>query len=204
MFINASLPIIEKVYLADKTLSYVQDLKVGDKILSLKITEQNVNSISDIYKNYINNGQRFFSNYEIGEATIFSAEKKDYVRFDQFKNKKIVNSQYIITRPFFLYNVTNLNQDIAENSLMISTTKEIKKSYANSEKIYNNVDEIELSYQTAQLSKNVFSDPDRIIDFQSTGKINKFPSLSTAYSLSIVGGHFYFTENFIVLAETGL
>jgi hypothetical protein len=204
MLINASLPITEKIYLADKTLAYAKDLKIGDKILSLKITEDDVNDIADIYKNYINSGNRVFSNYEIGEATIFSAEKTDSIKFDTFKNKKITTDQYILTLPFPFFDAKNFNKNIVENSLMISTSREIQRSYNSSEKTSIDVDQLEETFQIAQINKNISSTLNDQISFQGTGKINKFSVPSGAYSLSIVGGHFYFTENFIVLAETGL
>ena len=71
MFYNSSLPISEKIYLSDGSLSYVNDLKVGDKVLSIKVTQDGIEDVSDIFTKIIA-GDRIVHEYELCEASIYS------------------------------------------------------------------------------------------------------------------------------------
>ena len=51
----SSLSFLDKVYLSDGTLSFVKDLKVGDKVLSIKVTQEGIKDVSDIFTKIINN-----------------------------------------------------------------------------------------------------------------------------------------------------
>ena len=65
----SSLSLLDKVRLSDGTLSFVKDLKVGDKVLSIKVTQEGIKDVSDIFTKIIKN-HRVVYEYEFCEATI--------------------------------------------------------------------------------------------------------------------------------------
>jgi hypothetical protein len=198
MLTFGSLPPTEKIYLADKTLVTAQELKIGDKILSLKITQNGINNISDIFTNIIDNNNRIVYDYEICEATVFSSQIEERSNYIRFNKNKIKGSQYIITNPYALKGIQNFEEYL-----------EKRKTSTIDPFMISNLDEVKFmaSYNTRDLTlRKINKDflPD-LSDLFKEIEIQKFELEKTAisYALTLLNGHFYFTENFIVLAEAG-
>jgi len=192
MFYNSSLPIPEKVYLSDGKLSYPQDLNVGDKILSIKVTQDGIKDVSDIFTKIVA-GDRIVHEYEVCEATVYSAECFDQQSFGYINNNKIQHNQYIAIKltdlGFDGYELKYNKIKDKENALAPFTilnvdeiVKSGKKGYGSSYTLQKNID---LSFTETKIL--------------STPKSSNL--LTQAYSLKLIGGHFYFTKNFIVLAN---
>jgi hypothetical protein len=192
MFYTSSLPIAEKIYLSDGSLSYAQDLNVGDKILSIRVTQDGVEDVSDIFTKIIAK-DRIVHEYEVCEATVYSAEGFDQQSFGYINNNKIQHNQYIAIKltdlGFDGYEAKYNEIKNKENALVpftISNVDEIvksgKKGYGNSYTLKKNLD----------------------LSFTETKILSTPPAsnlLTQAYSLKLIGGHFYFTQNFIILSD---
>lgn len=180
----ASLPLSEKVYLADKTLINATDLQVGDKILSLKITKDGINDISDILTKIID-ADETVSNYEICEATVYSAQKYQQEDLLTLNNGvKIKKNQYIVVK-----DLSNNNLEFSINNIEAIQNK------------HHNMLTSEIN--TCSINKDFSEDLSNLFKINKIDSITNNVGLNWAYSIKIVGGHFYFTENFIVLAEVG-
>lgn len=191
MFYNSSLPISEKIYLSDGSLSYVNDLKVGDKVLSIKVTQDGIEDVSDIFTKIVA-GDRIVHEYELCEASIYSLASHDMAHFTYVNQNKIHKNQYIAIK---------LN-DLGFDGYEAKYNKIKNKENVLSAFSISNIDEIAKSTQkgyirSSILKKNAessFTETEAIV---SPGRT----IFEQAYSLKLNGGHFYFTKNFIVLAN---
>lgn len=191
----------EKIYLADKTLVDPKELKIGDKVLSLKIKQDNIKNISDIFENIIDTDNRIIYNYEICEATVFSTQIEENANFVNFNNNnKIKDSQFIATTPYNKKGIKNYQQYVDTNNqldvkpFMISNIKELNVAKNSSSKNF--------SYTIKKINKDFTPD---LFDLFKEEEIDNIGMSNNgiSYSLSLLEGHFYFTQNFIVLAEAG-
>jgi hypothetical protein len=191
MLYNSSLPISEKIYLSDGSLSYPQDLNAGDKILSIKVTQDGIEDVSDIFTKIIA-GDRIVHEYEICEAFLYSAESNNMTDFSYVNQNRIHKNQYIAIKLNDLgfdgyeskYNKIKDKQNNLPAFIIANIDEVIKgerEGYANSSILKKNAE----SYF---IETEAFVSPARIVFDQ-------------AYSLKLKGGHFYFTKNFIVLAD---
>jgi hypothetical protein len=191
MFYNSSLPIAEKIYLSDGSLSYAQDLNVGDKVLSIRVTQDEVEDVSDIFTKIIS-GDRIIHEYEICEAEIYSAATDSLAHFRYINQNKIQKNQYIAIKltdlGFDGYEAKYNKIKNKENALLAFTV--------------SNIDEIVKSGKRGQGSSYTLK---KSLDasFTETKIITTSASsiFEQAYSLKLNRGHFYFTENFIVLSD---
>lgn len=200
MFTFGSVPFSEKVYLSNKTLVEPQNLAIGDKLLSLKITEDNINNISDIFSNIIDTKKRIIYKYEICEAVLFSSQFQKNIYCEKVNNKAINKKQYIATKPFQIkglygyndYDVNNNQKKFSVPPFMISNIDEIKRVRPQTMH----------SYKIKKINKEYSPNLSDIFNEEEITDLGKEVE-SSLYSLTILGGHFYFTENFIVLADAG-
>ena len=190
----------EKIYLADKTLVDPKELKIGDKVLSLKIKQDGINNISDIFENIIDTDNRIIYNYEICEAIVFSAQIEENTNFVNFNNNKIKDSQFIATTPYNKKGIKNYQQYVDTNRqldikpFMISNMKELNVAKNSSGK--------DFSFKIKKINKDFTPDLFNLFKEEEINNIG-ISNNGISYSLSLLGGHFYFTQNFIVLAEAG-
>jgi hypothetical protein len=191
MFYYSSLPMSEKVYLSNGSLSSAQKLNVGDKVLSIKITQDGIKDVSDIFTKIIS-GDRIVHEYEICEAEVYSAGVQNQAHFRYVNQNKIHKNQYIAIRlndlGFEGYELKYNKIKNKENFLSAFTLANIDEISKSHHRGYNN------SYI---LKKNLES------SFMETEAetISRQSIFEQAYSLKLNGGHFYFTTNFIVLAD---
>jgi hypothetical protein len=192
MFYNSPLSIFEKVYLSDGSLSYAQDLKVGDKVLSIKITQDNIKDISDIFTKIIA-GDRVVHDYEMCEATVYSVESQKMSQLTYVNTSRIQKNQYIAIK------LNNLGFKGYESKI-----NEIAKKKDNTVMPFTlaNIQEMEVdralrNNTSCILQKN---SEDVIVEMPDFS-ITENKGFDQSYSLTLDGGHFYFTKNFIVLAN---
>jgi hypothetical protein len=182
MFLGA-IPLNEKIYLSNKTLVNAEDLKIGDKILSLKILDEDIKDSTDFYEKYIKEEKRV-DKFELSEATVYSVylDKESRGKFVKTGNQFIHHGQYIAVGEFWtdknipifgFYKSWTIPHLSNLDNLKILKLKENFTTY--------NLEELKIfDYQ----------------DFDSTEELLE----GNSFSINIVGGHFYFTENFILFA----
>lgn len=191
MFYNSSLPIPEKIYLSDGRLSYPQDLNVGDKILSIKVTQDGIKDVSDIFTKIVA-GDRIVHEYEICEASVYSVESYNMAHFTYVNQNKIHKNQYIAIKLNDLgfdgfetkYNKIKDKKD----SLTPFTIANIDEIVKSGQKGYSNSFMLKKNAESSFTETEITVPPGRTFFEQ-------------AYSLKLNEGHFYFTKNFIVLAN---
>lgn len=191
MFYNSSLPLSEKVYLSNGSLSYPQDLNAGDKVLSIRVTQDGIEDVSDIFTKIIA-GDRIVHEYEICEASLYSAESNNMTDFTYVNQNRIQKNQYIAIK---------LN-DLGFNGYKSKYNKIKDKQNDLTAFIIANIDEVIMGERdgygnSSILKKNAESSFAETEVFVSPGRT----VFDQAYSLKLKGGHFYFTKNFIVLAD---
>jgi len=191
MFYNASLPISEKIYLSDGSLSYVQDLKAGDKILSIKVTQDGIEDVSDIFTKIIA-GHRIIYKYEICEASVYSAESYNMAHFTYVGQNKIQKNQYIAIK---LKNLGFEEYDLKYNTIKDKINELAPFTVANIDEIAKG---IQNGYNSSHILKKNLEEP--FIETEAVF-LPARAIFEQAYSLKLNGGHFYFTKNFIVLAN---
>jgi hypothetical protein len=194
-----SLPVNEKVYLADRTLVYADDLKVGDKILGIKVTQNGIKGISDVYKNIINNG-RIVYDYEFCEATVYSKVKEDRQSMSKFNDKRIRDTQYIVSEPMPLKIIKDMSD---YNSYCINNQSNDLSPF-----MIINMDELYLEDELddggkINMLKVAGQNSDNKFIKQSFNVFDGYDIKASAYSLSITNAHFYCTENFIIFPLGG-
>lgn len=191
MFYNSSLPIGEKIYLSDGSLSYAQDLNVGDKVLSIKVTQDGIEDVSDIFTKIIS-GDRIVHEYEVCEATVYSAEVNSLTHFRYINQNKIHKNQYIAIK------LNDLGFDGYESKYKIVKDKENTFSAFTITNLDEMVKGVRYGHGKSYiLKKNLES----LFTETEVRKTSDRSIFEQAYSLKLNGGHFYFTENFIVLAN---
>lgn len=196
----SSLSFLDKVYLSDGTLSFVKDLKVGDKVLSIRVTQEGIKDVSDIFTKIINN-HRVVYQYEFCEATIYSLERQAFSKLTFVNKKKIQKNQYVAIK------LNNLGLD--EHELKYNQLTQDNKNnnsfftIANIEELYYK-DKQAYSLRSNIKNPEVFTLKKNIDNSFTETRINSvLDSHGTENSCSLVinGGHFYFTKNFILLSD---
>lgn len=181
MFLGA-IPLSEKIYLSNKTLVNAEDLKVGDKVLSLKILDEDIKDSIDFYEKYIKEKKQI-DNFELSEATVYSVylDRESRGKFLKIGNQFIHHGQYIAA-----------SYSEEENSPIFGFFRSWNISHV---KNSNNLKILKLKkdFSTLDLEELKIFDYQ---DFDSTEELLE----SDSVSINIVGGHFYFTENFILFA----
>lgn len=183
---GGSLSINEKIYLSNKTLIEVKNLKVGDKILSLKVKDDEIKDIVDIYKKYIIQNKPI-ENFEISESEVYSIS---------INNEK--------TTPFIELNKSPINhyKYIAIESYKSSFTPDfiLQDAYTLNfigDEYKRKIKKLNPLFSTENLENlKIFIDYD-----YNKNKNKEYHDSST--KIDIIDGHFYFTENFVVFAGNG-
>ncbi len=185
MLKKGALSINEKIYLSNKTLIDAKDLKIGDKILSLKILDDEINDIVDIYKKYIIENKPI-ENFELVESEIYSVDiiNEKTTGFIELNENPIKNSQYIC----------------------VDCTKEPSHKFLLREAYM--IPLIDSEYKTKIRKLNPLFSTEELnslkifTDYEYIKKQNK-EYYKESINLDIINGHFYFTEYFIVFAGNG-
>lgn len=187
MIYTSSLPIAEKIYLSNGSLAYAQDLRVGDKVLSIKVTQDGIEDVSDVFTKIIE-GDRIIHEYEICEAEVYSVQSNSLTHFRYVDKNKIHKSQYIAIK------LNDLGFNGYESKFNKITNKENAFLVAN-------IDEVVKSARRGY-TKNYILKKSLEESFIETeiNVVSKHSIFEQAYSLKLNNGHFYFTENFIVFA----
>lgn len=186
MFLGA-IPLSEKIYLSNKTLVNAEDLKVGDKVLSLKILDEDIKDSIDFYEKYIKEKKQV-DNFQLSEATVYSVylDKESRGKFVKMGNQFVHHGQYIAT-------------SMPEGRVFSKESHPILDFYKSWTvphiKGLTNIKIVKLKkdFSTLDLEELKIFDYQ---DFDSTEELLE----SNSFSINIVGGHFYFTENFILFA----
>jgi len=180
MFLGA-IPLSEKIYLSNKILVNAEDLKVGDKVLSLKVLDANIKDSIDFYDNYIKQPKQI-EKFELTEATIYSVylDRESRGKFVKIGNHFVHHGQHIAA-----------SWPNAENSNF--------GFYQSWSLPYQNIDGLAV----LKLKQN-FSTEDleslKIFEYQNFNNLEEEFLEENSVSINLVGGHFYFTENFILFA----
>jgi len=191
MFYDSSLPLSEKVYLSNGSLSYPQDLNAGDKVLSIKVTQDGIEDVSDIFTKIIA-GDRIVHEYEICEASLYSAESNNMTDFTYVNQNRIQKNQYIAIKlndlGFDGYEAKYNKIKDKENALAAFTIANIDEIAKGTQKGYSRSSILKKNTESSFTETEAVVPPGRTVFDQ-------------AYSLKLNEGHFYFTKNFIVLAN---
>lgn len=180
---GGSLSINEKIYLSNKTLIEVKNLKVGDKILSLKIKDDEIKDIVDIYKKYIIQNKPI-ENFEVSESEVYSISinNKKTTPFIELNKSSINHYKYIAVESRFVSNF------ILQNAYILNfISDEYKRKIKKLNPIFSteNLENLEI-----------------FIDYDYNKNKNK-EYHDSSIKIDIVDGHFYFTENFVIFAGNG-
>lgn len=185
MSLGGSLSINEKIYLSNKTLVEVKNLKVGDKILSLKVKDDEIKDIVDIYKKYIVENEPI-KNFEISESEVYSV----YIN-----NEK--------TTPFIELNKFPINH---YKYIAVDYTSNFSKNFILREAYMLTLIDDEHKRKIRKLnplfSTENLENLEIFIDYDYSKNKNK-EYHDSSIKIDIVDGHFYFTENFVVFAGNG-
>lgn len=182
--IFGSIPLGTKVYLEDKSLVKVESLSIGDKVLSLKINDEEIKKPIDFYLKYvkldnsINKDDLSFSFATISSVNLV----KNQSSASTYNNSMYINNPIIA------------NFDNDECNIWDAQNKKSKLKDIDFIK-YNNIENFitfkVLGYSEGYveniLSKNIKEIPEKntLVDFKDT----------VYYSISLKDNYFYFTEN---------
>jgi len=193
-----SLPFGTKVYLEDKTLKKIEDLKFGDKVLSIKIKDEELLNHSNFYYKYAkkdNTGNQ--NNIKINKLDFCSAtvhsiflhkQKTDFISFNNIllssTNPILISKTAVDPNEFFLKDSRDIIAKLQNN---INNEKYFIQSLA--AQSFNIGSDV--------LNKNIFIDLDNpflqneIVDFDLN--IISQPAISVV----LLDHHFLLTENLI-------
>jgi hypothetical protein len=183
---NGSIPIGTKIYLSDKTLIKVEDLKIGDEVLSIKILDDEIEDLFDLYKKYLYSHKEFISSFKINftkakvSNKLLDKTSREFVFINDVpigRNKIIL----VADEKFYSGNDKILNYTIASAQKILQKSNNFK------------ISSINIDFST---SEDTFFINNHINNISL--KTNETPS----FNLSIIGGDFYFTENFIIMANS--
>jgi len=204
MIINKynSLSYNTMVYLENKTLAKIQDLEVGDRLLSFKFKDVSYPNMSayDFYQKYVIDKVSIdLSEIELCYTTVSNVNKlsgyfysentpnQEHYTIENFLIER--NNNFLISEKSENLNTTFLNNidDMLEND---RKTFKNKKTYAIKFNPYFHSNEIEEKkfFTTYELDTNKIS---KVEDAEAFRKI----------SISVHGNYFYFTEDFIMISE---
>lgn len=180
--IYGSLPIGTKVYKEDRTLVNIESLKIGDKLLSLKLDDEDVNSPNTFYSKYvigenkINKNKLSFAPAEVLSINILK-NFQDAVFYSQYM---YINNPIVVDffkDDCFAYHINSihgaLNDVQVTNNLHINNFKEF------------NIRSYKKYFIDTILKNEEYSD-----DYESF-----IFGRSPYVSISLSKNYFYFTEN---------
>lgn len=190
-----SLPFGTRVYLEDKTLKKVEDLKFGDKVLSVKIKDDECTNHSELYSKYSKKDE-FFSTKSIDKTLISLSSTHVYSvlinrRSSELKslNNKIMSS------------ITPLLISKTGTSPEMFYIKDFNNIAARKDATDN--DQYYMQYLGAQFfsisenNKNVFIDNDNWLLQNKIEDINLTISPQPSVDIVLLDNHLLITENFI-------
>ncbi len=189
MFFQGFIPIRTKLYLKNRELVNVENLKFGDEILSIKLLDTEITNPADIfYKYFISKDiKRIYKNdLELSSSIITNICRVDSSKNDLVKvndNEAIFNNQIFIA--------SDPNPDSSEIQLL-------RTAWLTSESSLD-LSKIAPGY----LNKDIKTDTKNILLFDkeisSCSVVNeKLPM----FSISLSNNNFYLTENFILLGAS--
>jgi hypothetical protein len=182
---GGSLSINEKIYLSNKTLVEVKNLKVGDKILSLKVKDDEIKDIVDIYKKYIIQNKPI-ENFEVSESEVYSISinNEKITPFIELNKSPINHYKYIAVD----YKTRFASDFMLQNAYTLNIIDEEYK---------RKIRKLNPSFSTENLENlEIF------IDYDYSKNKNK-EYHDSSIKIDIADGHFYFTENFVIFAGNG-
>jgi hypothetical protein len=178
------IPIGTKIYLKNKELIEVENLKFGDEILSISILNENLKSPIDVYNEYLNTKKEI----AIEQLQISSSYITD-IRYVGYSNNNIIsidNLGHIEQGQLFL--VMHKHEDkniiITKNKEGLDPNFEINSQYV------------------VSLEKDIKTDTKDFFIFSN--KINSISLIDNKiplFSMSLSNSNFYVTENMILLGR---
>lgn len=194
-----SLPFGTKVYLEDKTLKRVQDLKFGDKVLSIKINDKECSNHSELYTKYLKKDE-FYNNKHIEKQAISLSSTyvysvftiKDYTNFIGLNNNIVSEATPVLVSK----TKSDPQQFYIKDSRDMSVI--IKNSESENDKYYTQ----SLAAQSFSLNKNidndeVFIDSENLLFQKQITQINSNIKKQPAVKVVLLDNHLLITEHFI-------
>jgi hypothetical protein len=194
-----SLPFGTKVYLEDKTLKKVQDLKFGDKVLSIKINDKECLNHSELYAKYLKKDNNDSTRYiekeliSLSSTNVYSVFTiKDYTSFIGLNNNVVSE----ITPVLISKTKSDPQQFYIKDSRDMSAI--IKNSESESDKYYLQ----SLAAQSFSLNKNidnseVFIDSENFLFNEQITQIDSNIKNQPSVSVVLLDNHLLITEHFI-------
>lgn len=194
-----SLPFGTKVYLEDKTLKKVQDLKFGDKVLSIKINDEECSNHSELYTKYLKKDNNDSTRYiekeliSLSSTYVYSVFTiKDYTSFIGL-NDNIVSE---ITPVLISKTKSDPQQFYIKDSRDMSVI--IKNSESENDKYYIQ----SLAAQSFSLNKNidndeVFIDSENLLFQKQITQVNSNIKNQPSVNVVLLDNHLLITEHFI-------
>lgn len=194
-----------KIYLDDFSLVNVEDLKFGDKVLSLKIIDNKNNNPVDFYYNYINNNDIKFDQL-LGNKTEF-LNKISKISKVQLSSSNIFRVEKIHKESsFYLLNniIVSKNQNIlitkAKGLSLLKDEASSEMSIVNVDYLYKNKERISDNLKVyGMLSLNYNEDTDNSLLVMNDINIEKYNKKQNIQCISFLTleNYLYFTENFV-------
>lgn len=188
--ILGAIPYGTEIYLEDKTLKKVEDICIGDRLLSLEIKNEK-NMPFDFYNKYINKGNSILkSNLKFSGAVVKNTAIKKHSYF------KKENGEYVFYNSIFPYRTVTI--DFSTTNCMInwlddSTTLVVDNSQGilslptMSEEYIDKILDSDYVYDTSkEIAKKTFTESLNLGD-------------GPFFSIYLLDNFFIFTKNFITL-----
>lgn len=184
-----AIPAGTKIYLEDRTLINIEDISIGDKLLSLKIEDDSINNSFDFYKKYVSDKSIKIPKNKLSfsSATVYQINLL----------KEIPSSQYYKT----MYYNNPIFVDFLDNDIAISEIKDSLYEEDKPEDIKIKKENFRNFENFITFSRNSFKEDylDEIFNkdsfqMQSSNAVDF--GISPYYSLSLLDNYFYFSENF--------
>lgn len=174
-----ALPLGTKIYLENKSLVNIENLRVGDKVLSLKIDDSDIKNSKDFYLKYVLSDNMIeLNNLEVSSATVSKVNiLKD--RYDSFYySKSMYVNNPIIAR-------------VIDNKISVSHVNDKKRELFNiSNTEYKKIKDFktyELPSYSEDIVNKILTGTETDISFKMTA--------SPYISISLKDNYFYFSEN---------
>ena len=192
------IPIGTKIYLKNRELVEIENLKFGDEILSVNLLGEDIESSAEIYFKYCNNNKIKINPEQLQISSSYITDIRHYGQY----NHKIIslsdidNNVSLVHESQLFLTVNTLVQ--GKGDALVEDEKIVKIKTVNTLNINN---EPELEYFVS-LEKDIKTDTE---DFFVFDKQIKSASLTTSkaplFSMSLSNGNFYVTENMILLGK---
>lgn len=188
--ILGAIPYGTEIYLEDRTLKKVEQLSINDKILSLKIINEN-NSSFEFYSKYINQGSLIEkSNIEFSSGTIGSITVKKH---SYFKNN---NGDYVFYNSIFPYRTALIN--FSNTSCSIDWLDDSKNLVIDKDNRILSIPSMPEDYIDNILGSNYVYDISKEMSKNIVTNNLRFGD-GPFFSVSLIDNFFIFTKNFITL-----